>query len=209
MIALEHMLARDEGKTPEFKENSNSIQRIVQTAIAFANTAGGVILVGIKDTTKEVVGLADIIEDELRIANAIADTVSPLLVPSFQLSSWRHRDVLIVTIPHNPGPYFLKSKGEQEGTFIRFGSTNRPADAHILAEIKRLKDHIAFDQLPDYKHTSDDLDFDLIKRMVEHTGKPFTKGTAKSLELVIDHQSAQYPSRWSAVVWEKSRGTFS
>ena len=124
-IMLEQLLARDEGKTLEFKENSNSIQRIVQTAIAFANTAGGVILLGIKDTTKEVVGLENIIEDELRVANALADAVSPLLVPSFQLTSWRHRDVLIVTIPHSPMPYFLKSKGEQEGAFIRFGSTNR------------------------------------------------------------------------------------
>jgi ATP-dependent DNA helicase RecG len=56
---LEQLLARDEGKTLEFKENTNSIQRIVQTAIAFANTAGGVILLGIKDTTKEVVGQVD------------------------------------------------------------------------------------------------------------------------------------------------------
>lgn len=202
---LEQLLARDEGKTLEFKENTNSIQRIVQTAIAFANTAGGVILVGIKDTTKEVVGLKNIIEDELRVANAIADAVSPLLVPSFQLSSWRHRDVLIVTIPHSPMPYFLKSKGEQEGAFIRFGSTNRPADAHILAEIKRLKDHTTFDQLPDCKRTSEDLDFDLAKRLFEHIGKSFTKGTAKSLDLLVEHQSNQYPSRGALLLFGKNR----
>ena len=57
---LEQLLARDEGKTLEFKENSGPIHRIVQTAIAFANTAGGIILLGIKDSTKEIIGLENL-----------------------------------------------------------------------------------------------------------------------------------------------------
>lgn len=171
---LEHLLARDEGKTLEFKENSQSVQRIVQTAIAFANTAGGIILLGIKDRTKEVVGLENILEDELKIANAIAASVSPLLIPTFQFASWRHRDILMIIIPHSFGPYYLSSKGEAEGTFIRLGSTNRLADTRTLAEIKRLKEYTAFDQLPDCKHDLDDLDFELAKELFDHKGKAFT-----------------------------------
>ena len=45
---LEEILAKNEGKTLEFKENSKSLQKIIQTVIAFANTAGGIILLGIK-----------------------------------------------------------------------------------------------------------------------------------------------------------------
>ena len=108
---LEQLLAREEGKTLEFKENSLPIQRIVQTAIAFANTAGGIILLGIKNNTKEVVGLENILQDELRVANAIAASVFPLLIPNLQFCSWRHREILIITIPHSLGPYYLQSKG--------------------------------------------------------------------------------------------------
>ncbi|MGZ3732720.1 MAG: AlbA family DNA-binding domain-containing protein, partial [Parachlamydiaceae bacterium] len=39
---LEEILTRNEGKTLEFKENSQSLQKIIQTVIAFANTAGGI-----------------------------------------------------------------------------------------------------------------------------------------------------------------------
>jgi predicted HTH transcriptional regulator len=202
---LEQLLARDEGKTLEFKENSKPIQGIVQTAIAFANTAGGIILLGIKDGTKEVVGLDNILEDELKIANAIAASVSPLLIPSFQFSTWRHRDILIITIPHSFGPYFLSSKGEEEGTFIRLGSTNRLADMRILAEIKRFKERIAFDQLPDCKHSLEDLDFELAKRLFDHTGKAFSKGTAKSFELLTEHQSKLYPSKGGLLLFGKNR----
>lgn len=202
---LEQLLAREEGKTLEFKENSLPIQRIVQTAIAFANTAGGIILLGIKNNTKEVVGLENILQDELRVANAIAAAVFPLLIPNLQFCSWRHREILIITIPHSLGPYYLQAKGESEGAYIRLGSTNRPADAHTIAEIKRLKNHTAFDQLPDTRFTQEDLDFDLAKRLFDNLDKPFTKGSAKSLELLVDHQSNQYPSKGGLLLFGKNR----
>jgi len=46
---------------------------------------GGTLVIGIKDKTKDVIGLANVLEEEERIANAIADSVSPLLIPSLQL----------------------------------------------------------------------------------------------------------------------------
>ena len=96
---LEELLARQEGKTLEFKENTRSLSKIVQTVIAFANTAGGTLIIGIQDKTKNVIGVDDILQDEERIANAIADSVSPFLLPNLQFISWRGKDVLIVKVP--------------------------------------------------------------------------------------------------------------
>ena len=66
---LEELLTKEEGKTIEFKENTKSLQKIVQTIVAFANTAGGTLVIGIKDKTKDVIGLANVLEEEERIAN--------------------------------------------------------------------------------------------------------------------------------------------
>lgn len=202
---IEHLLAKEEGKTIEFKANSDPIDGIVQAAIAFANTAGGTILLGIKDKTKEVIGLDDILKDELRVANAIATSVTPLLIPSIQFSTWRNRDVLVITIPHSLGPYYLTSKGESEGTFIRIGSTNRPADSRTIAEIRRLKEHIAFDQLPDCIREPQDLDFDLASELFKKVGKSFSSGSPKSLELLVAHQSQLYPSKGALLLFGKDR----
>ena len=109
---LEELLARSESKTLEFKENAHSLSKIVQTVIAFANTAGGTLVVGIQDKTKNVIGVENILQDEERIANAIADSVTPTLLPNLQFISWRDKDVLIITVPHSPGPFYLKDKGE-------------------------------------------------------------------------------------------------
>src|ERR1700761_1287011 len=103
-IMIEELLTKREGKTLEFKENTKSLQKIVQTIVAFANTAGGTLVVGIQDKTKEVVGLAHVLQDEEKIANAVADSVAPLLIPTFHPYTWKNRDLLIVEVAHSFGP---------------------------------------------------------------------------------------------------------
>jgi predicted HTH transcriptional regulator len=202
---LEDLLARPEGKTLEFKENAKSLHKIVQTMIAFANTAGGTLVIGIQDKTKNVIGVENILQDEERIASAIADSVSPTLLPNLQFISWRDKDVLIVTIPHNPGPFYLKVKGENDGVYVRLGSTNRIADAALIAEIKRLKEHTSFDQLPELKASPKDLDMDLARKLFAAVNKPFTKSTARSLELIVDHRGNLRPTKGALMLFGKQR----
>lgn len=61
---IETYLSRKEGKHLEFKENTKSLSKIINTIIAFANTAGGTLIIGIKDGTKEVIGLNRVLEEE-------------------------------------------------------------------------------------------------------------------------------------------------
>lgn len=205
MDVLEEILSKNEGKTLEFKENSKSLQKIVQTVIAFANTAGGILLLGVKNETKEIIGLENVLQEEEKIANAIADSVSPLLIPNLQFCSFRERDILIITVPYSPNLYHLRTKGEVAGTFMRLGSTNRLADAHAIAEMRRLKEHTSFDRLPDCKYSIDDLDFVLAKKFFSIAGKTFTEAKAKSLELLVDHHSVVYPSKGGLLLFGKDR----
>jgi ATP-dependent DNA helicase RecG len=202
---LEELLARQESKTLEFKESAKSLHKIVQTMIAFANTAGGTLVIGIQDKTKNVIGVENILQDEERIASAVADSVSPTLLPNLQFISWRDKDVLIVTVPHSPGPFYLKDKGEHGGVYVRLGSTNRIADAALIAEIKRVKEHTSFDQLPELKATPDDLDMDLARRLFAAVDKPFTKSTAHSLELIVDYRGSLRPTKGALMLFGKER----
>ncbi|MBW2031916.1 MAG: ATP-binding protein, partial [Deltaproteobacteria bacterium] len=68
-MILTEVLVQDEGKTLEFKENCRPSQKILQTVVAFANTAGGTLVLGVRDRTKEVVGLSDPLKEEERLAN--------------------------------------------------------------------------------------------------------------------------------------------
>ena len=50
------VLARPEGKTIEFKRDLSSPAGFLRTVTAFANTAGGTIVIGVEDRTRHIVG---------------------------------------------------------------------------------------------------------------------------------------------------------
>ncbi len=198
---IEEILTKEEGKTLEFKENTKSMQKIIQTIVAFANTAGGILVIGVKDKSKEIVGLADVLEEEERLANAISDSVSPLLIPSLQLHTWRNKDILLISVSHAFGPYYIKSKGIETGTYVRFGSTNRLADATTILEIQRLKEHKYFDEQPNFDCPENAINFALAKKIFSQISKKLTDRTTKSLGLIVQYHSKELPSNGAVLLF--------
>lgn len=202
---IEELLQQEEGKTLEFKENSKSLERIIHTIIAFANTAGGKVLIGIKDKTKEIVGLENPVEEEMRLANAIADSIEPLFNPDIHVISWRNKEFLLIQVPHSVGPYYAKSKGLKKGTYVRLGSTNRLADNAIIAELQRLGANECFDEMPSTGCSIQNLDLETIKTCFENVGKTFIESTAFSLHLYLKKQSKSIPSKGAILLFGKNR----
>lgn len=54
---IETLIALEESKTLEFKENIDPKERILASVIALANTSGGKIIIGIQDKTKNITGI--------------------------------------------------------------------------------------------------------------------------------------------------------
>ena len=50
-MKVESLLQNEEGKTLEFKENADSLGKIIKTVIAFSNTSGGKLIIGVADKT--------------------------------------------------------------------------------------------------------------------------------------------------------------
>ena len=147
MLSIEEMLRLPEGRTLEFKENLTSYKPILKTLIAFANTAGGTLIIGCKDDG-EVIGVSDVLASEEALANIIADSISPPLMPEIEIASVKSCPLLTVRVPHWRGPFYLRSEGEARGVYVRLGSTNRAADSELLAELKRSIMKVSFDNLP-------------------------------------------------------------
>jgi predicted HTH transcriptional regulator len=64
----------------EFKRDLSSIKPIMRTLIAFANTAGGILVIGRGDNGV-ITGIDDVLQAEESIANAIADSIMPAMMP--------------------------------------------------------------------------------------------------------------------------------
>ena len=93
---LIEVLQKPEGKTLEYKRDLSSPDGLLKTLVAFANTAGGILAIGIEDGTRRVIGVPDVLAAEERLASIIADSIRPRLVPDIEIVPWRKTQVLVV-----------------------------------------------------------------------------------------------------------------
>lgn len=199
---LEEYLSRNEGKTLEFKENTKSLLGIVKTVVAFANTSGGILIIGVRDQTKELIGLQDPLKEEERIANAINDAISPLIIPDIDIHTYRDKALIIVRVPHVAGPFYIKSDGPRKGLYIRFGSTNRIADSEMHDSLKLFSENRSYDELPAPKGILDEI---AIKNAFSSLKNHPTRKTLESIGIFTEHIGKSIPTNGGALLFGSNR----
>lgn len=139
-MVLPKEFSKGENKNIEYKEQlPENNSKYLKTVVAFCNTSGGKIVIGIKDDSKEVIGVPN--DDVFRImdgiANAISDNISPQVIPNIYMQAVENKTVIVIEIyPGNLRPYYIKSLGKEKGTYVRIGGTSRPTDKSLLRELE-------------------------------------------------------------------------
>lgn len=142
---------RGESKNVEFKEMlPQNSENYTKTVVAYANTQGGILVFGVADKTREVVGIDDDVLFQIMdsIANAISDSCEPQIIPDIEPYTIEGKTVIIVTV--SPGfmrPYYLKYKGKEKGAYIRVGATTRPASPEKIKELEMEGAKVSWDEL--------------------------------------------------------------
>jgi ATP-dependent DNA helicase RecG len=166
--SIAELLTTPEGKTFECKRDLSSPQNLLKTLVAFANSAGGLALIGVADGTREVIGLPEPLQAEEQLCNLIADGIAPRLVPNVELVAHGDLNLLLVEVfPSGQRPHHLIKQGPEQGVFVRLGSTNRQADATLIEELRRSVSGAAFDEQPIIDLSVDDLDREAITAAFE------------------------------------------
>jgi predicted HTH transcriptional regulator len=204
-VRVVELLKRHEGKTLEYKRDLSSPEGILKCLVAFANTAGGIVVIGVEDGSRNVRGVPDVLAAEERLANLVSDSIRPRLIPDIEVVPWRNLNVLAVQVyPSNTRPHYLERLGPDDGVFIRVGSTNRKAEALQIDELKRLNRMNSFDEqaIPDLK--SEAIDF----RAASELFAPYRQITSqawKTLRIVTEHQGRQVPTVGGLLLFGKNR----
>ena len=140
-----------ESKNIEYKITlPDKSEKYMKTVIAFANTQGGKLIIGIDDKTHEVVGVNDecLFETMDSIANAVSDSCTPQIIPEIEPLTIEGKTVIIVTVEAGKNrPYYLKSKGKENGTYIRVAGTSRQAFPEKIKELEMEGARISWDEL--------------------------------------------------------------
>lgn len=156
-----------ESKYIEFKEDiPKKHEKFLKDIIAFANTSGGKIIVGIADDTGEVVGLGD--RNPFKLSDAISNMISDSCTPQIDMEitpkTVDGKTVLEVEVFHGKYcPYYITSVGKEKSAYIRVNGTSRPADARTLKELELMGQQLSYDTMRDI---GENYDSHMVKQLM-------------------------------------------
>ncbi|MFM8765444.1 MAG: helix-turn-helix domain-containing protein [Spartobacteria bacterium] len=201
---ISNLIDNPESKTLEFKRDLSSPRSVLRTLVAFANSAGGHLILGVVDDRK-IIGVENPLDEEERQSNLIADSILPRLVPNIEMITVDGKTLLVVEVfLSGMRPHFLKAEGQQSGTYVRLGSTNRLADPQLIAELQRGVAGVSFDALPMPELTMDALDIKAIAKDFEGRNS-IDERTLQSLRIMVKEQGKLVPSQGGILLYGLDR----
>ena len=207
-MRIADLLRREEDKTLEFKRDVSSPKNLLKTLVAFANTAGGRVIVGVDDRSRALVGVENPLDAEERLCNLIADSIRPRLVPNVEMTTVNGKTLLVVEVfLSGSRPHWLQAEGPERGAYVRLGSTNRLADRELLAEIRRSTEGVAFDELPMPELSVADLDLAVLKELF-HDRRDLGERELLTLRLLTNEQGRRVPTQGAVLLVGRKRARF-
>jgi len=195
-VSLIEEIKKGESKTLEFKEKLPSNESIAKTIIAFSNTSGGKLIIGVNDN-REIVGLKDIDIFDLqdKISSIVYDNCNPHILPEIYTENINDNNILVIEVFRgNLLPYYLKKFGKNDGTYIRIGATNRKASFDNIIDLERQRQNISFDEEINYNIDYLSLDISPIRNEFFKINKPIDEEKLKNLKLIKEEHGKIYPS---------------
>ncbi len=129
-----------ESKNVEFKIMlPDDSKKYMKTVVAYANTSGGKIIIGVDDVTRNIVGVepSSVFRIMDKIANAVSDMCAPQIVPDVTFQTIEGKCIVQIEIyPGQNRPYYIRSMGKENGTYIRVAGTSRPVDEAMLKDLE-------------------------------------------------------------------------
>lgn len=186
-----------ENKQIEFKVELPNSLVLAKTVIAFSNTGGGKIVIGINDNG-EIIGInkdENIFEMMDQITSIIYELCYPTILPDIYTMIVDNQLLVIIEVFRgNLLPYYLKNKGKNEGVYIRVGATNRKASFESILELERQKINVSYDQEINRSVELNSLDLSEITKRFAGIGKAFDLSVMKNLKLVVEENGSLFPT---------------
>jgi len=167
-----------EERNVEFKREYTA--DIKKEVMAFANSSGGVIYVGLDDEGNQY-PLPDVDETLTQITNSVRDGLSPD-VTMFVGYETGENGIKITVREGTHKPYFLPEKGlKPSGVYVRQGASSAPASFERIREMIKLTDGDKFETA---RTMSQDLTFDYASEEFKRCGVEFGESQMRTLGIV-------------------------
>lgn len=174
-----------ESERIEYK--SRMVDDIYKEVIAFANTDGGIIYVGIDDQGNPI-GIDDVDETYTRLTNGIRDAIAPDVTMFVRYVLQENQVIQIEVGEGSYKPYYLKSKGmKPTGVYVRQGTSSVQASPEQIRRMIKDSDGDVFEEM---RTVSQELSFGEAERTFKRYKVDFSeeKYIALGLRNIHDDQ---------------------
>jgi len=140
--SLNQLVRQGEGERLEFKLKTNHPEKIIREIVAFANTAGGKLLVGIDDSG-EVKGLKHP-DGDLFVLNKAINTLCFPQIPYTveRIGVGNEKEILVYHIAHSPDkPHYVQSEDGKKIVYIRVDDRSVKASREVYQIMQRSGNH--------------------------------------------------------------------
>lgn len=171
-----------EDKYTELK--SSLTKEIKKEIVAFANTDGGKIYIGIDDDGK-IIGLKNVKEDIETLSGMIREGIKSdlILYTSIKQEKIDNKDIIIVNIMEGPNkPYYLADKGlKSSGVYLRYGNTSAPASEEVIKKLIIDSQSYSFENMVSQNQ---DLHFEYLNKIFNEKDITLTNEKFKTLNII-------------------------
>ncbi len=171
-----------ESETIELKEIYTS--DLKKEIVAFANTNGGTIYIGVRDSGK-IIGVdnADFVMQQ--ISNSLRDGIRPdvSMFTNIELMQEENKFFIKLTISQGTKkPYYLSDKGlKPAGVYVRIGTTSAPASQDAIPMMIKMTDGDSFEA---NRSLVQDLTFNRLNEELQKRQLEFTEVQMKNLGIL-------------------------
>lgn len=167
-----------ESESVELKEILK--EDIVKEVVAFANTEGGTIFIGIDDKGNEV-GIQNIDETYTRLTNLVRDAIMPDVTVFTRYELLKNNIIKIIVSEGSAKPYYLKKNGmKPSGVYVRQGASSAQA---TWEQIRQFIKHSDGDSFESSRSLLQELTFDSAETEFKNRNIPFSEDKYISLGL--------------------------
>jgi len=164
---LLHLIAGAENSRVQLKENVTNPTSVAQEIVAFANSKGGTLIIGVSDKTGDIVGLsfADLQRINNLLTTAANDLVKSPIIIETETVEIQGKEVLVAHIPEGTD----KPHTDKDGLiFIKNGSDKRKVtNKEELARLLQSSGNLYAEQMLVRGSSVKDLDWGLFREFYE------------------------------------------
>lgn len=209
---IRKLIEKGETGQAEFKSEREKNIDFAKEITAFANGAGGYLLVGVEDNG-EVSGITNPSEFEEKIYNVCSDSTRPVVTPELWKYKIEGKDVFCLYVSAGFSKPYAILQRRKERYYIRRGTRTQEASRDELLRLFQTSGQVHYETTPAIKGKYSDLDFAKISgffnynqiNTIDISGWESEKVEKflKNKEALVESQGKLYPTVAGALLFAK------